>query len=147
MSGQHTAHPAQQVDSILCAPQCQNASNDGGSRPQASEHASSSRNSASKAESRQQQKNSALLKEARELAIAQNKYSPVETRERIIEATRARCDGNTPYEWQLDIAEALYLGLDSVIIAGTGAGKTLPFGLTLLGDRTHQSKKIGRAHV
>ncbi|KAF8218453.1 hypothetical protein L208DRAFT_1140040, partial [Tricholoma matsutake] len=32
-----------------------------------------------------------------------------------------------PYEWQLNIAEALLLGLDTVVIAGTGSGKTIPF--------------------
>jgi ATP-dependent helicase YprA (DUF1998 family) len=32
----------------------------------------------------------------------------------------------------LDVAEALLLGLDSVVIAGTGSGKTIPFMLPLL---------------
>ncbi|KAF8798685.1 hypothetical protein BYT27DRAFT_7122750 [Phlegmacium glaucopus] len=38
----------------------------------------------------------------------------------------------TPYGWQLDVAEAILLGLDSVVIAGTGRGKTIPFMLPLL---------------
>ena len=29
-------------------------------------------------------------------------------------------------EWQLDVTEAIMLGLDSVVIAGTGAGKMVP---------------------
>ncbi|KAF8146625.1 hypothetical protein K438DRAFT_1503156, partial [Mycena galopus ATCC 62051] len=29
-----------------------------------------------------------------------------------------------PHEWQTDVAEALILGLDAVVIAGTRAGKT-----------------------
>ncbi|KAL1754058.1 P-loop containing nucleoside triphosphate hydrolase protein [Schizophyllum commune] len=43
--------------------------------------------------------------------------------------TRAfRCAfGFAPYEWQLDVAEALSLRLDTILIAGTGAGKTNPF--------------------
>ena len=40
--------------------------------------------------------------------------------------------GSAPYEWQLDVAEALLLVLDSVVIAGTGLGKTIPFMLPLL---------------
>ncbi|KIK78976.1 hypothetical protein PAXRUDRAFT_117743, partial [Paxillus rubicundulus Ve08.2h10] len=32
-----------------------------------------------------------------------------------------------PYHWQLDCAEALVLGIDCIILAGTGFGKTLPF--------------------
>jgi bloom syndrome protein len=39
-----------------------------------------------------------------------------------------------PYEWQLDVTEAILLGLDSVIITGTGAGKTMPFMMPLLLD-------------
>ena len=40
-------------------------------------------------------------------------------------------DGKSPYAWQLDAAEALILGLDCIVIAGTGAGKTIPFVLPL----------------
>ncbi|KAI0706129.1 P-loop containing nucleoside triphosphate hydrolase protein [Cytidiella melzeri] len=50
--------------------------------------------------------------------------------------------GKTPYDWQLDVADALLLGLDSVLIASTGAGKTLPFALPLLVDNTGLSKII-----
>lgn len=35
-------------------------------------------------------------------------------------------------EWQLDVAEALLLGTDSVVIVGTGSGKTIPFMLLLV---------------
>lgn len=44
----------------------------------------------------------------------------------------AACDDKLkykPHPWQLDVAEALYLGVDTLAIAGTGAGKTLPFAL------------------
>ena len=40
-------------------------------------------------------------------------------------------DRRRPYDWQLDAAEALLLDLDCVIVAGTGAGKTIPFALPL----------------
>ncbi|KAJ6570004.1 hypothetical protein B0H10DRAFT_1831904 [Mycena sp. CBHHK59/15] len=37
-----------------------------------------------------------------------------------------------PYDWQIDVSEALIIGLDAVVIAGTGAGKTIPFMMPLL---------------
>jgi len=42
--------------------------------------------------------------------------------------------GSDPYEWQLDVTEAILLGLDSIVIAGTSSGKTIPFMLPLLLD-------------
>lgn len=40
--------------------------------------------------------------------------------------------GRKPYPWQLDCAEALILGIDCIILVGTGFGKTLPFMIPLL---------------
>ena len=40
--------------------------------------------------------------------------------------------GHPPHEFQVDIGEALHLGLDAVLIAGTGAGKTLTFVMLLM---------------
>jgi ATP-dependent helicase YprA (DUF1998 family) len=40
--------------------------------------------------------------------------------------------GTGPYHWQLDTAEAPILELDYVVVAGTGAGKTIPFAPPLL---------------
>lgn len=37
-----------------------------------------------------------------------------------------------PYDWQVDVSEALALGLDVTVIAGTGSGKTLPWAMPLL---------------
>jgi ATP-dependent helicase YprA (DUF1998 family) len=42
--------------------------------------------------------------------------------------------GKALYEWQLDVAEAFSLGLDVLLLAGTGAGKTSPFMVPLLVD-------------
>ncbi|KAJ7234563.1 P-loop containing nucleoside triphosphate hydrolase protein [Mycena rebaudengoi] len=40
----------------------------------------------------------------------------------------AACNlGKTAHKWQIDIGEALELGLDCSLLAGTGAGKTTPF--------------------
>ena len=38
----------------------------------------------------------------------------------------SRSNGLEAYDWQLDVSEALLLGLDCTVIAGTGAGKTMP---------------------
>ncbi|KIJ10154.1 hypothetical protein PAXINDRAFT_86470, partial [Paxillus involutus ATCC 200175] len=45
-----------------------------------------------------------------------------------------RC-GKVAYPLQLDATEALILGLDSIVIVGTGAGKTMPFIMPLLSDK------------
>jgi len=45
-----------------------------------------------------------------------------------------RNPGKVPYSWQVDIREVLHLGLDCVVIAGTGAGKTMPFVMPLFLD-------------
>ena len=44
-----------------------------------------------------------------------------------------------PFEWQLDVTEAILLGLDSVVIAGIMAGKTMLFMMPLLLDK---AKKV-----
>lgn len=83
-----------------------------------------------------------LLEETRQQAVKDRGYSSADTRKRMTNEIQARCEGKIPYDWQLDIAEAVYLGLDSVIVAGTGAGKTLPFAMALLADVTAKSKII-----
>jgi bloom syndrome protein len=89
---------------------------------------------------------------ARSKKIQQNLFSALG--QRILEKTRksaeenddydsakARADmaavfftrfGRQPYDWQLDVAECFLLKLDSLVIAGTGTGKTIPFMLPLL---------------
>ena len=42
------------------------------------------------------------------------------------------CPTITLYDWQIDVAEALTLGLDATVIASTGSGKTLPWAMPLL---------------
>lgn len=78
------------------------------------------------------------------LKTARNKnegYSSEVTRTKLTDRFRELLDGTTPYDWQVDIAEALLLGMDSVLIAGTGAGKTLPFIMPLFVDDS-QSKRV-----
>ncbi|KAJ3964339.1 P-loop containing nucleoside triphosphate hydrolase protein [Lentinula raphanica] len=43
--------------------------------------------------------------------------------------------GLSAYTWQIDTAEAILLGLDCSVIAGTGAGKTMPFIIPLFIER------------
>jgi ATP-dependent helicase YprA (DUF1998 family) len=72
-----------------------------------------------------------ILEAARIKAIADHGYDSEATRQEIASQCKDRC-GYTPKKWQTDIAEALLLKLDSVLIAGTGAGKTTPFVLPLM---------------
>ena len=44
-------------------------------------------------------------------------------------------DGMVAYEWQLDVGEALKLGLDCSVIAGMGVGKAISFILLLLAEK------------
>jgi ATP-dependent helicase YprA (DUF1998 family) len=80
-----------------------------------------------------------LLDEARIAASNSDAgYDSRQTRSAITQSFKAR-SGKTPYDWQLDVTEAILLGLDSTVIAGTGSGKTIPFMLPLL---AHPEKVI-----
>jgi ATP-dependent helicase YprA (DUF1998 family) len=59
--------------------------------------------------------------------------------ENIYEITEERM---RPRNWQLDIAEAILLGLDCTVIAGTGSGKSLPFGLPLLAGKEFRDRTV-----
>jgi bloom syndrome protein len=72
-----------------------------------------------------------ILREARDAAKKSSGYDSAKTRADMIASFVPRF-GREPYPWQLDVAEAFMLKLDGVIIAGTGAGKTIPFMLPLL---------------
>jgi len=60
-------------------------------------------------------------------------YDSLATRTRIRRVFQDRF-GSSAHEWQVDVTEAILLGLDSFVIAGTGAGKTMPFMMPLLLD-------------
>jgi superfamily II DNA/RNA helicase len=80
---------------------------------------------------REQEKAANLLQDARDNAFKTHGYNFIETRKKLVEEFRACNDNKEPYEWQLDVSEALILGLDCCVIAGTGAGKTMPFAMPL----------------
>ena len=59
-------------------------------------------------------------------------YDSWRTRRTLSSSVTALCLTIMPYGWQIDLAEALTLGLDATVIAGTGSGKTLPWATQLL---------------
>ncbi|KAF8814923.1 hypothetical protein BYT27DRAFT_7081165, partial [Phlegmacium glaucopus] len=75
-----------------------------------------------------QQQSCQLLQHARK---ARKDYNSTEAQASMSKLFQER-SSQTPYGWQLNVAEAILLGLDSVVIAGTGHGKTIPFMLPLL---------------
>jgi ATP-dependent helicase YprA (DUF1998 family) len=77
-----------------------------------------------------------VLQAARDAATSCRQYSSVKTREDLVTSFKDAFNGLEPYSWQLDVTEALLLGLDCVTIAGTGSGKTMQFAMPLLVDRT-----------
>ncbi|KAJ7756064.1 hypothetical protein DFH07DRAFT_742861, partial [Mycena maculata] len=69
---------------------------------------------------------------AREKAAQRKNYGSAKTHQKLARLFREQ-EGKDVYEWQIDVAEALILGLDVVVIAGTGAtGKTISFMLPML---------------
>ncbi|KAK7679200.1 hypothetical protein QCA50_017778 [Cerrena zonata] len=77
------------------------------------------------------QQASRVLHNARVNATNARKYDSTKVRKAMITAFKDST-GKLAYDWQLDTAEALLLGLDTVVIAGTGSGKTIPCMLPLL---------------
>jgi hypothetical protein len=61
------------------------------------------------------------LQIAQEEAAWKSGYNSSKTRSELI-SIFCNCFRHDPYEWQLDVTEAVLLGLDSVVIAGAGAG-------------------------
>lgn len=66
------------------------------------------------------------------------KYDSTLIRTKISEEFEARTGGKHPYDWQLNVAEALLLGLGCIVVASTGAGKTMPFIMPLLAEPMKQ---------
>ena len=65
------------------------------------------------------------LENARKAAAKKKNYDTHKTQAALADIFRERF-GNNPYDWQLDVAEAIILGLDSIVIASTGSDKRLP---------------------
>ncbi|KAF8881231.1 hypothetical protein BD779DRAFT_1473508 [Infundibulicybe gibba] len=72
-----------------------------------------------------------LLQNARDSARGARGYDSAQTRSILHSEFSRRNPGLSAYGWQVDVAEALLLGLDCSVIAGTGAGKTSPFVMPL----------------
>jgi len=82
-----------------------------------------------------------VLDAERTAAFLSRKYDSETTWNTIDDKFRQVCPGKIPHQWQIDVTEALLLGIDCIVIAGTGAGKTMPFVMPLLLDRT-KTKKV-----
>ncbi|KAJ6495358.1 hypothetical protein C8R45DRAFT_1133833 [Mycena sanguinolenta] len=72
-----------------------------------------------------------VLQKARDAAKESYGYDTAKTRADMATNFLARF-GRDAYPWQLDVSKAFILNVDGVVIAGTGAGKTIPFMLPLL---------------
>jgi bloom syndrome protein len=72
-----------------------------------------------------------VLQEAREKARQKSRYDSAKTRRDLARLFEQK-HGMPAYPWQIDVSEALVLKLDAVVVAGTGAGKTIPFMMPLL---------------
>jgi hypothetical protein len=60
-----------------------------------------------------------ILKNARQDAFERNGFLSEATRTKMLDEFKSRT-GMVAYDWQLDVAEALLLGMDCLVIAGTG---------------------------
>ena len=70
------------------------------------------------------------LEKARWAAAVKKGYDYTTTHTEVWQLFR-QWFGQDPYKWQIDVTEAILLELDSVVIAGTGAGKMMPLLLQL----------------
>ncbi|KIK90936.1 hypothetical protein PAXRUDRAFT_67717, partial [Paxillus rubicundulus Ve08.2h10] len=75
-----------------------------------------------------------ILQTACEDVKKKTKYDSKATQDIICKEFHAWFNNHIPYDWQLDVAEALVLRLDCLVIAGTGAGKTMPFIMPLFAE-------------
>ena len=83
---------------------------------------------------REKQLSFKLLSDAR---TKKANYDSIATRRMLSDSVTVLCPTITPYDWQVNLAEALTLGLDATVIAGTGSGKTLPWAMPLLLEQNH----------
>ena len=80
--------------------------------------------------------NADLVTASLEAAKASRGYDFKKTRATICKKFSDAFDSKEPYTWQVDVCEAILLGLDCIVIASTGAGKSMPFIMPLLMDET-----------
>ncbi|KAJ6600054.1 P-loop containing nucleoside triphosphate hydrolase protein, partial [Mycena sp. CBHHK59/15] len=72
-----------------------------------------------------------ILQQAHDDALKSRGYQSAPVRAKIRLEFTQRNGGMVAHDWQVDMGEALVLGLDCSLIAGTGAGKTMPFVMPL----------------
>ncbi|KAI0074985.1 P-loop containing nucleoside triphosphate hydrolase protein [Panus rudis PR-1116 ss-1] len=81
-----------------------------------------------------------VLQKVRSKAEADKLHDSAAFRREVSSKFMQMCN-KSPYPWQLDVAEATALRLNCITIAGTGAGKTMPFVMPLMTDKT-KSKRV-----
>ena len=79
------------------------------------------------------------LQAARKRAEKSDKYAYINARQEMSKWVEDKFH-KKPHDWQLDAAEAVFLGLDTILISPTGSGKSLPFIIPLA--KHAPSKKI-----
>jgi len=72
-----------------------------------------------------------MLDSACSVAVISQNYDSQAIRQTLDDEYGKIFPGKTPYSWQKDVTEMLLLSIDSIVIAGTGAGKTTLFFLPL----------------
>lgn len=77
----------------------------------------------------------AKLNEAQQQAKEKSMYDFAQRRVKTIQWVREQFNGREPHPWQLDVGEAIALGLDALVISLTGSGKSLPFVILLACNR------------
>lgn len=83
---------------------------------------------------REVKKSTACLQKAWDDVFKKSSYQSASTRATLHAEFCHRNAGKVPYAWQVDVREELHLGLDCSVIAGTGAGETMPFVMPLFLD-------------
>ena len=79
------------------------------------------------------------LSEAR---VGKEDHNSLATRHTLSIAVTTLYPAITPYDWQVNLAEGLILGLDATVIAGTGSGKPPPWAMPLLLERNHMAGSV-----
>ncbi|KAJ6507106.1 hypothetical protein DFH09DRAFT_1289076 [Mycena vulgaris] len=102
--------------------------------------------SSNAAGARSRQAHRRIAKQARKKARKKTGYDSEATRRDLARLFNESFK-KPPYKWQIDVTEAFLLVLEVVLIAGTGAGKTIPFMMPLLLRREKYSLVISPLKV
>lgn len=74
-----------------------------------------------------------LLQQTQRAHAESQQYDSAKTRKQLTQMFIKKT-GKSPYKWQFDVAEAIILDLNCIVLAGTGSGKSMPFVMPLMQD-------------